>query len=178
MIWPGELNAPPIPSDLSGGLSALIPPPARAGDAGAALSRTANAPPASPTIFIPAEPIVPPVLSDDVEVASPGPPEKGPSAVRGARLVGTLGVFALPPGRSTVGRSPNAGVRIDRRDVSRIHAVIVVGATTVTVEDQNSANGTTVNGAAVKGLQAVGHGDRVAFGSYEFQVELLISGES
>ncbi|MBI4264112.1 MAG: FHA domain-containing protein [Acidobacteria bacterium] len=91
----------------------------------------------------------------------------------GVRLVGEVGAFTLPIGRSTIGRAPDVTVRIDSREMSRVHAVIVVTPADVLVHDQDSANGTSVNGADVKGAHPLAHGDRVAFASFEFRVELL-----
>lgn len=95
----------------------------------------------------------------------------------GVRLSGDRGVFTLPPGESTIGRAPDSTVRLDSRDVSRLHATIVVTSTEAIVEDKGSTNGTTVNGKAQKGPCRVGSGDRVAFGDAEFRVELLSEGD-
>jgi pSer/pThr/pTyr-binding forkhead associated (FHA) protein len=97
-------------------------------------------------------------------------------AVRGMRLRGKRGVFTLPLGRSTVGRAPDVTVRIDSREISRVHAVILVEPLGASVEDQGSANGTTVNGKAARGVQPLADGDRVAFGGFEFAIELLRTG--
>jgi pSer/pThr/pTyr-binding forkhead associated (FHA) protein len=182
IIWPGEL-AQLIPVDLKGGLTSK---PGRGG--------------APETMFMPPQPIVPPPLTDDVQPAAgprpvtvavqPAPakpasadiqsaarpqPAPAPQTIRGLRLVGTLGVFTLPIGRSLVGRSPDAAVRIDRRDVSREHAVIVVSPEGVTVADKGSGNGTRINAVAVKEARSIADGDRIAFGAYEFRAELLVN---
>lgn len=99
-----------------------------------------------------------------------------PRTVRGLQLRGATGVFTLPLGRSTVGRAPDVTVWIDSREVSRVHAVVVVDASGATVEDQGSANGTTVNGKQANGVQPLADGDRVAFGSFDFVVEVLRTG--
>ncbi|MGH8970235.1 MAG: FtsK/SpoIIIE domain-containing protein, partial [Actinomycetes bacterium] len=58
-------------------------------------------------------------------------------------------VHRLGPGEHGIGRAVEATVRIDDPDVSRLHAVLRVGAELTTVHDLDSTNGTTVDGAAV-----------------------------
>jgi pSer/pThr/pTyr-binding forkhead associated (FHA) protein len=183
IIWPGEL-AQSLPIDLKSG---LVSKP----DEGSAPA----------TMFMPPQPIAPPPLVDDVQPAAASwpvttavqpaaaakpatrdvqpaampRPAAAPQTIRGLRLIGTLGVFTLPIGRSLVGRSPDAAVRIDRRDVSREHAVIVVGPDGVTIADKGSGNGTRINAVAVKEPHAIADGDRIAFGTYEFRAELLVT---
>jgi pSer/pThr/pTyr-binding forkhead associated (FHA) protein len=96
-----------------------------------------------------------------------------PAGITGMRLSGDAGTFTLGLGRSVVGRAPEATVRIESRDVSRQHAVIVITAGGATAEDQGSTNGTTVNGVAAQGPQPLNTGDRLAFGKIELRVELL-----
>lgn len=93
--------------------------------------------------------------------------------IRAMRLTGDFGEYDLPVGVSTVGRSSEATIRIDSREMSRIHATITVSPEFVTVEDGGSANGTSVNGAMIEGLRRLIDGDRLAFANYEFRVELL-----
>jgi pSer/pThr/pTyr-binding forkhead associated (FHA) protein len=75
-----------------------------------------------------------------------------------------------------VGRGADAGVRIDSRELSRVHAAITVSATDVLIEDLGSTNGTTVNGVAHQGPCRLVAGDRVAFGTIELVVEILPEG--
>jgi pSer/pThr/pTyr-binding forkhead associated (FHA) protein len=95
--------------------------------------------------------------------------------LRGVRLTGALGTFTLVKGRHTVGRLETANVPILDLQVSRNHAAIVVGDHDVSVEDAKSANGTFVNGAraAADKPMTLTNGDRVAFGTVEFKVELM-----
>jgi outer membrane biosynthesis protein TonB len=92
--------------------------------------------------------------------------------IRLVRLKGDAGSFTLEQGTFAVGRSMAAAVRVDNRELSRNHASIVVTPTTVSVEDQGSANGTFVNDVEAKGRQPLGQGDRVAFGSVVFTVDI------
>ena len=94
------------------------------------------------------------------------------SAVTRLRLAGDTGVFDVPLGRATVGRSRDATVHIDSREVSRVHAYVTVSRHEVSVEDNGSSNGTFVNGRRLTERRRIVTGDRVAFGNFEFRVEL------
>ena len=114
--------------------------------------------------------------------APPSTPEPRPSGERGAdasagpiraiRLSGAAGTFELPHGTNTIGRSEQATVRIDSRDVSRIHATLTVTESGAMLENLGS-NGTVVNGTLMTGAQALTDGDRVAIADFEFLVEVL-----
>ena len=75
-------------------------------------------------------------------------------------------------GTNTIGRSEQATVRIDSRDVSRIHANLTVTESGAMLENLGS-NGTVVNGTLMKGALALTDGDRVAIADIEFLVEVL-----
>ncbi len=93
--------------------------------------------------------------------------------IAGVRLSGPSGVFETSLGRSVVGRAADAGIRIDRKNVSKVHALVMATPTEVTVEDQRSVNGTAVNGTPTSGPQRLVEGDRVSFATFEFRVEFL-----
>ena len=82
--------------------------------------------------------------------------------------------FMLPMGQLDVGRIEGNAIAIPDGSVSRKHARLEVTATAVSVEDLDSSNGTCVNGQKV-GRCALSPGDRVRFGSVEF--ELLRAGQ-
>ncbi|WP_437280288.1 sigma 54-interacting transcriptional regulator [Sorangium sp. So ce375] len=63
-----------------------------------------------------------------------------------------------------VGRSPEADIRIETRGVSRLHARIVVSNGEVHIADQNSHNGTLVNGDRLAGSRVLCSGDVVMVG--------------
>jgi pSer/pThr/pTyr-binding forkhead associated (FHA) protein len=110
---------------------------------------------------------------EDAATAWAAPPTgKKPSAVTSVEFSGDAGVFSLPTGTSTVGRSADATMRIDSREISRIHAAVTVTDREVIVEDRNSANGTAVNGRVITEPTALAPGDRVSFADFEFRVEL------
>ncbi len=60
------------------------------------------------------------------------------------------------------------------RQVSRVHAAIIVTTAEVQIEDAKSANGTSINGVKlpIGGSAPVTTGDKVAFGDMEFTVEV------
>jgi pSer/pThr/pTyr-binding forkhead associated (FHA) protein len=111
---------------------------------------------------------------------APGPGEATivPGRARGAAeapiasvtFSGDQGVFTLTRGASTVGRAPDATMRIDSREVSRIHAVIHVNERDVVIEDRGSVNGSSINGTQFTGNRAIEDGDRVSFADFEFRV--------
>ncbi|WP_411285966.1 FtsK/SpoIIIE domain-containing protein [Lapillicoccus sp.] len=65
-------------------------------------------------------------------------------------------VFRLPPGEHHLGRAAEAGLRLEDPDVSRVHAMVRVESTHVTVADLHSSNGTLLDGARVVGPVAMG----------------------
>ena len=93
-----------------------------------------------------------PPLLDGAVVTVDRPLGRAPTAplelhVTGGPDSGT--VHPLGPGEHGIGRALEASVRIDDPDVSRLHAVLRVGASGVTVADLDSTNGTTVDGMPV-----------------------------
>jgi pSer/pThr/pTyr-binding forkhead associated (FHA) protein len=114
----------------------------------------------------------PPAFEVTKDVPSPYRRAAAPGPITAVQFSGDLGVYTLPRGVSTVGRSPEATIRIDSREVSRIHAVLTVTEQEVIVEDRGSVNGTTINGEPVAGRKALAHGDRVSFADFAFQVDL------
>lgn len=112
----------------------------------------------------------PPTMEPPVVV-----PERGrrDGPIVGVRLTGLAGVFEVPLGRSVVGRASDAIIRIDSKEVSRVHAVVSTTPAEVTLEDQQSAKGTTVNGTLTVGPRRLVEGDRVSFGSFEFRVSFV-----
>lgn len=78
---------------------------------------------------------------------------------------GTTQLFPLPlPGVITIGRGPEADLRLEHSSVSRRHARIIVDRREVRVADLDSHNGTRVNGQRLNGARIVTTGDVVAIG--------------
>lgn len=92
-------------------------------------------------------------------VARPAPPAGQPRS-GGALELRVVGgpeagrVVALTSGRHVIGRGNGATVRLEDPDVSRRHALVVVGGGTVTVTDAGSTNGSRLDGRSLDGPTA------------------------
>jgi DNA-binding winged helix-turn-helix (wHTH) protein len=85
-------------------------------------------------------------------------------------------VLPLVPGENTIGRDPRCEVWLDASGVSRRHARIVVTATSATIEDLGSRNGTAVGRAAVTAPRPLGDGDRIRVGDTTLTFRLWSDG--
>jgi FHA domain len=74
-------------------------------------------------------------------------------------------------GGLSIGRSPEADVRIDDRYASGVHARIFARDGRTWIEDMNSTNGTLLNDATLKGEAELIDGDAVRIGDTEFRFE-------
>ena len=72
-------------------------------------------------------------------------------------------VFALSAS-SVIGRDPTATIRLNDDEVSRRHAIILVGEGELTVEDLGSVNGTFTEFGQVKSEKKLMPGDRIRVG--------------
>lgn len=97
--------------------------------------------------------------------------------LQGIRLIGPSGPIRLGLGTFKVGRAVDAAVRLEDRQVSRAHAMIVVDEQTAAIEDLKTVNGTMVNGREIKGREPLKSGDTVRLGDSEISVELITSQE-
>ena len=108
----------------------------------------------------------------------------GPGGVRAARrdawLVAARGGgltsgerFDLFGGIS-IGRSPEADVRIEDRYASGVHARIYSRGSSYYVEDMNSTNGTFLNGGRLDGEAELKDLDELRIGDTEFRFELEV----
>ena len=70
----------------------------------------------------------------------------------------------LAEGRHDIGRARDCAVWIDDRTLTRRHAVLTVAGDTVTIEDQDSRNGTFVDGARLTAPVRLRVGDELTFG--------------
>lgn len=86
------------------------------------------------------------------------------------QLLAEDGVAVDVVGTVTVGRSPERDLTIESTGVSRNHATLAVTYEGLTVTDNGSANGTTVNGVAIQETTALRHGDQICFDTYSFRV--------
>jgi len=81
----------------------------------------------------------------------------------------------LNEGAFVIGRSAGCQLSLDDPLVSRRHAVLVVGENGVTIEDDQSRNGVTVNGVRVSERTDLCPGDRIVIGSQEL---VLLGGDN
>lgn len=72
----------------------------------------------------------------------------------------------------TIGRTKDADLPILESTISRVHLRVTVGVDEIQIEDQNSANGTRLNGKDIVSGQPVvlNPNDKVALGSSEFEL--------
>ena len=115
------------------------------------------------------------------------PEGTGMHAVQGGRVAATdanLVVVTgggLTPGEQidlfggvTIGRSPEADVRIEDRFASGIHCRVHTRGNAYYVEDLDSTNGTYLNGADLNGEAALNDMDEIRIGDTEFRFELAM----
>jgi hypothetical protein len=108
----------------------------------------------------------------------------GPGGVRAARrdawLVAMRGGGLGPGDRfdlfggMSIGRAPEADVRIEDRYASGVHARIYSRGTSYYVEDMNSTNGTFLNGGRLDGEAELKDLDELRIGDTEFRFELEV----
>jgi pSer/pThr/pTyr-binding forkhead associated (FHA) protein len=77
-------------------------------------------------------------------------------------------------GGLSIGRSPDADVRIEDRFASSIHARVYSRGANYYVEDMNSTNGTFLNGAVLEGEAELADLDEIKIGDTEFRFELQV----
>jgi pSer/pThr/pTyr-binding forkhead associated (FHA) protein len=77
-------------------------------------------------------------------------------------------------GGLSIGRSPDADVRIEDRFASSIHARLYSRGASYYAEDMNSTNGTFLNGAVLEGEAELHDLDEIKIGDTEFRFELQV----
>jgi hypothetical protein len=75
-------------------------------------------------------------------------------------------------GGVSLGRSPDADIRLDDRYASGIHARVFNRGGTYFVEDMNSTNGTLLNSQELHGEAELVEGDAIRIGDTELRMEL------
>jgi len=93
------------------------------------------------------------------------------------KLQGEHGDHALSHGPNVIGRTADADISIDRTEVSRCHARIVVAGTTATIEDLGSKNGTYLNGERLQQPALLANGDEIWIGRSVARLRFLVEGE-
>lgn len=76
----------------------------------------------------------------------------------------------LSKGDFVLGRGSECEVQIDDFEASRRHAVLHVGADTVTIEDLESRNGVEVNDVRIEGTKVLVHGDVIGIGKQQIHL--------
>jgi len=84
---------------------------------------------------------------------------------------------SLSQGPNIIGRTPEADISVDRTEVSRCHAKIVVAGTTATIEDLGSKNGTYLNGQRLHQPALLANGDEIWIGRSVARLRFLVEGE-
>ena len=87
------------------------------------------------------------------------------------------GDHPLMQGPNIIGRTGDADISIDRTEVSRCHARILVQGTTATIEDLGSKNGTFLNGERLEGPALLANGDEIWIGRSVARLRFLVEGE-
>lgn len=82
-------------------------------------------------------------------------------------------VFPLAAGENRVGRAPTNEIHIVGEKISRTHAMIVLSDESIEVIDQNSTNGTFVNGTRLEPDQPIRiqPGDEIRFGDKRLRIK-------
>ena len=96
--------------------------------------------------------------------AAPAPDEPAQTSRR-CWLLWNDQTLLLTEGDNVVGRDPRCRVWIDASGVSRRHALIVVAAGQISIEDLASSNGTFVGGRKLTAARALADGDEVEIGA-------------
>ena len=83
------------------------------------------------------------------------------------------GQIILLKDRLTIGRGEDSNLRLDDREMSRSHALIVLVPIGWQIQDLNSSNGTWLNDNRLVETALLHTGDRLRFGNTRFRVESL-----
>ena len=78
--------------------------------------------------------------------------------------------YAIQDGENSIGRQSGNSVILSSGKVSKKHCVLVVSDGQILVKDQQSANGTFVNGVLTKREKKIVAGDRISVGEFVLEV--------
>jgi predicted component of type VI protein secretion system len=78
--------------------------------------------------------------------------------------------FPLPPGRTTVGRDPDADICLDDEAVSRHHLQIESRGGVLMATDLDSRNGTALNGEPLDRPRRLRNGDTLVLGRHRLEI--------
>jgi hypothetical protein len=115
--------------------------------------------------------------SDTAKIKIPGdPPIRAVvpvTQIQGVKLIGPRGTVRLGLGTFKIGRAVDADVRLEDRQVSRAHAILIVQEKSIIIEDLKTVNGTLVNAREIRGRQTVNGGDILQVGESVLKVEVI-----
>jgi pSer/pThr/pTyr-binding forkhead associated (FHA) protein len=80
--------------------------------------------------------------------------------------------FSLGP-QSLVGRDPTSSIHLTDEEISRRHAIIILGEGRCTIEDLGSSNGTYLDGQLVHGEAEMQPGARIGVGQTVLELRRL-----
>lgn len=78
--------------------------------------------------------------------------------------------FPLRGGDNVGGRLPSNDIVLEDQSVSRQHFTVMRADTGISVKDNESKNGTSVNGQSIQSVVTVGHGDIIQVGIYALRL--------
>ena len=93
------------------------------------------------------------------------------------KLQGEVRDHSLSQGPNIIGRTTDADISVDRTEVSRCHARIVVAGTTAIIEDLGSKNGTYVNGERLQQPVLLANDDEIWIGRSVARFRFIAEGE-
>jgi len=105
--------------------------------------------------------------------------EVGPGEARFAGVFVAAGrEYPIPVGESLVGRGEECVLRLESRQVSRVHARVVATDDRVTIEDAGSKNGTWIHGKRLEGPVDLTADDEVSLGTFRMVFRSAGAGSS
>jgi diguanylate cyclase (GGDEF)-like protein len=108
--------------------------------------------------------------ADAPDDATTPPPAPGPPRPKHAYLLVLDGprmgeLYRLDRSETTIGRGPDAAIRLPEPEVSRAHARILTRESEYQIEDLGSRNGTARNGRRIESAEILEDGDLITFGA-------------
>lgn len=107
-----------------------------------------------------------------------GPTQPGAASPYGQLAITSSGQSGLPVGKTfplapttTIGRSLNSDIALDDNFMSSQHALLELQNDEWVLSDDNSTNGTFVNGFEVRGPTVVNYGDVIRVGRVELRLQ-------
>lgn len=76
--------------------------------------------------------------------------------------------ITLKNGSYTIGRSLNNSIRLESSEISRLHARVLIGKSSSEIIDENSSNGTYVNGNKITSCN-LSNGDIIKIGKFDLE---------